>query len=488
MVDERQPASSPAPHRVLIVGAGDTGLELARRLPQDWDITMVDINLEQAHRCTTAGGFQRPVRLHQGDASSRLVLQGVDASAMDIAIVTTAPDEVSLEVCRLLKDEFHLHNVWALVRRARKEAAFQALGIDIVSDFESSAALLSSRVTGGYRVASDVGLGRGEIMETEVLPNSSVIDKPLKQLQPKQWLVSLVYRDDEIIVPHGDTTLQEGDRVLLTGEPRLLPSIARFIRSGHSEFPLHYGTDIVAPLGKYTNHHLDELTYFMKNTRAEAVEFVSCDPDSPHKEVVEKFARDSDFQVRVTFEESNAPDDLRCWEKGRSAGVLLQPPETISIWARLGLVQAPLLKRLGSIDTPVLIPKGTFPYQQLLFAIHDSVFPLEAAILAIDVARILSAELTVAVAIPPEIVAGRQMFNKLKGVLSEMRELAGAYGTRIKTIELHGNPIGSLLEQSRNHNLLIYGLRKNKKRSLTRPGVEPSLLHRANCSMLVLPY
>jgi len=65
-------------------------------------------------------------------------------------------------------------------------------------------------------------------------------------------------------VPHGDTVIQKGDRVVVIGDPAILPSIATHIGSGESEFPRHYGSNIVA-LGNRDNYTSSWLTSVERN-------------------------------------------------------------------------------------------------------------------------------------------------------------------------------------------------------------------------------
>lgn len=325
-------------------------------------------------------------------------------------------------------------------------------------------------------------------METDILSNSSVIGKSLKSFEPKEWLIALIYRGDRMIIPHGDTILQAGDRLIVTGEPRILPSICRFLRSGHSEFPLHYGTGIVAPLGSETFDMLREISYLMENTRAEFLDLVTCGSESPYRKEMEQTQEQLNYDIKLSFISEERKDDLRCWESGRDVGLLIQPPEPMSLFAQWGITKSPLIKRLKDVHSPVLIPRGTFPYKRILFAINDYKFSAETTTLAVDIARILSAELTAAIAMPPEIVSGPEMLDQMRRILEEVRDLASAYGMRINGKQLHGNPIHSLLLEAKDYDLVVVGYRKDKRRNLMRPGVESHLLHRSGCSVLLLPH
>lgn len=473
--------------RVLIVGAGATGVELARRLCKGWQVTMLDIDPEPARAalCDAEDGL-RP-EIVAGDASSRLVLERANAASADAVVVAAVPEEVTREVAKVLKRDLKHPNVIALLRRGDPRRELHGMGVEVVHGFAASAAVLASAVTKGSRVAAGVGLGAGEIMETDILPNSSVVGKPLSALHPRRWLVAAVYRDQELIVPHGDTRLDAGDRVLLVGEPSILPSIARFLRTGYSEFPLHYGTTIIVPVESVRQELLPELAFLLRNTKAEAIEFVTCQGTAQTNDWLAQWATAEGLSVRFSCSQADTKTHLAGAVERRDVGILVQQPEPLAFLRKLGLGWTPLMRRIGSVQSPVLITRGTFPYERILLALTDEEFDAETAILAIDAARNFNATLSVAIAIPPAFVTGEGGAERLRRQREDVRELAAAYNVRVLPLELEGNPVAALLATAPYYQLLVLGFRAAGGTSLSRPSVEQNLVHRAPCSVLVLP-
>ncbi len=106
------------------------------------------------------------------------------------------------------------------------------------------------------------------------MPNSSVIGKPLSVLSPNRWLVAAVYRENTLVVPHGETRFERGDRILLVGDPSILPSIARFLSTGHSEFPLSYGSGIGVVASNATSTVASEVDFLLNSTQADFIQFL----------------------------------------------------------------------------------------------------------------------------------------------------------------------------------------------------------------------
>ena len=470
--------------RVLLVEGGETSFELARRLGDTWRPTLLSMDTTAAR--AALADLSSGVELVEGDATSRLVLERAGAGSFDMVVVMSAVDE-SLETTRLLTTDFGCSRPIVLLRAGAERARFEALGAEVVPCFEANAAALASRLSGGSQAMGGPA-GRGEMMEIEILPNSSVIGKPLSQLHPRKWLVAAIHRGDDLIIPHGDTTLSVGDRALLIGDPHILGPVARFLQTGHSEFPLHYGTAVVVPVTSSTAAELPELAYMMNSTLAESLEFITCDAEEEESLRVNAALADVDFLHHFSCVGGTLKESMSILVRDRDVGILTLSPEPIGFLRRIGLGRTKLADRMRQVDSPVLIPRGTFPYAKVLYVITEGHLDLDAAILAIDVARNFNAELTVAAAIPPDFVSGAGMAGRMRDAQTEVKRLAASYNQRTTLLELSGNPVRSILDQCGDQQLLVMGYHKHRRPSPSRPDPEQNLFHRAPCSVLVLPH
>ena len=156
---------------VIIVGAGDTGAQLAERLSGDWEVTIVDPDAEALVRDQLAGA-----RVVQGDGSSSLVLREAGAETIKTLVAASPVDEVNLEVLKVARRDFGIENLFAVVHDHGFEQRYEEAGAQVVNRHLSTSALLASRLE-GRKVATNIGLGEGEIIEVEVLANSSVIGR-----------------------------------------------------------------------------------------------------------------------------------------------------------------------------------------------------------------------------------------------------------------------------------------------------------------------
>jgi hypothetical protein len=465
---------------VLIVGAGETGAHLARRLREHWAVTVIDIDPEAREQDLLHG-----CEILAGDGTSALVLRRAGAEKARTLVATTGDDESNLEVLRVARRDFGIEELYASMASAGFEGHYRELGVEVVDRHMSCSALLEARLE-RRTVATNIGLGEGEIMEVEVLANSSVIGQRLADLSPRRWLVGAVYRDGQLIVPHGDTVIEEGDRVLIIGEPAVLSLIATHIGSGESEFPLHYGSKVVAMCSPGLRGLLGEINYLLESTAAQHFEVIG-GPEVTLDPEVTRCCDTSGFALEFINTEDPSPLSLADEAARRDVGVLALEPKPLSFWCRIGLARSDTAKLIDLFSSPVLVARGTFPYRRVLLALVELPFPTSAAQLAIDLARMIEAGLTLVVVHQPELVVGSQLREEVDERRREVLRLAGLYHLPVEVEVLDGNPIEVMTTRSEDCDLMVLPYRRRRSSSLTNPDVAQNLIHRARCSVLVMP-
>ncbi|MBM4321724.1 MAG: hypothetical protein FJ125_17755 [Deltaproteobacteria bacterium] len=94
--------------RIMLAGLGETGFMLATRLCANWEVIGIDPAGPALERLSghTCGNGPVNLRLHQGDATSALVLRKAGLEGTHTAVACTGSDEVNLEVFRLARELF----------------------------------------------------------------------------------------------------------------------------------------------------------------------------------------------------------------------------------------------------------------------------------------------------------------------------------------------------------------------------------------------
>lgn len=473
--------------KVLVAGLGRTGMGLASSLCDKYQVMGVDSSKPVCDRASSAACDPKSLAVVNADATSRYSMKRAGAATAQVAVACLGDDETNLAALEILVGDLGIRQRYALMYDTANADAYRDAGVEVVDRSGAAYSLLASRIRGGQTRVTSYGRGAGEIIEVEVLPGSSVVGMSLAELHPQRWLVAAVYREDELIVPHGDTILEASDRVLLVGDPSILPAIATMIQAGESEFPLQYGSHIINIYSEATAGILDEIHYLVKSTRADLFEGIACKADGNRIAELGEICDAAGIDYEFCCAKEGDTASLAHEAERRDVGVLVVPREPISWFSRIGLVRPGVAKILDAIHSPVLVARGTFPYERILLPVFEPGGASAAAHLAIDLARLLGASLDVVAVHQPEIVVGGELDGEIGARISEVERLSRIYNLRIDRREASGNPIEEITRLSEDYSLVVFPYRKSGGHSITRPSVAVNLMHHSRCSAMVLP-
>ncbi|MFQ5691734.1 MAG: Trk system potassium transporter TrkA [Nitrospinota bacterium] len=206
--------------RILIVGGGRVGYFLADRLStQDLKVKVIESSEERAK--VLAQGLPDALILH-GDGTDLALLRSEGIEDMD-AVVTVSDDEETNLFSALLAKRHGCRKAVAIVNRPDYLSLVFSLGIDAaVSPRLVTASVILRYIRGPNIIAQFTSaFSEAEVVELEVGPKAKVVGRALASVDlPRDALVAGVARGEEVEIPHGGTTIQGGDRVLLFALPQ----------------------------------------------------------------------------------------------------------------------------------------------------------------------------------------------------------------------------------------------------------------------------
>ena len=214
--------------KLILVGAGRTTRELLRRLGEAWEGTVVDLSEQALARAAQVRGF-RPVR---GDGSSRVVLERAGLSGADALVAATDDDDANREAARLALDA-GVHRVSAVVTAPEMREGYRDLGIPAWSPHTLAARRIELSLETRRVSSMAFAHGRAEAIEFQIGHDSPVRGRALSELHARSWIIGAVLRRDRLLIPHGDTVLSAGDRVIALAEWEHFKALSRiFSRTG----------------------------------------------------------------------------------------------------------------------------------------------------------------------------------------------------------------------------------------------------------------
>ena len=207
-------AAASRRHGTIILGTDQLAHLLGERLRRrDEEVVFLGIDA-QGHQTLADAGFRTVV----GDPATRDVLEAAGAAHARALIATMTPADLVPTVCRLAKDQFGIPTIVAHAREPSVDRALQQSGVQVVQPALASALALEGALL--FPAAFAMLLDTTDETELVDAPihSAHVVGKSLRRVRlPGNVLVLGIRRGGEVIVPHGDTVLQQQDILMLIG-------------------------------------------------------------------------------------------------------------------------------------------------------------------------------------------------------------------------------------------------------------------------------
>ncbi len=201
--------------RVIIVGAGEIGTALATF----FDKTKISVKIieKDNQRCTHLAQTLERVIVINGDGSDKTLLQEENIGDCDFMVAVTGDEEGNV-LMSILAKALGAKKTITRISKLSYIPLVSAIGIDtIVSPRLSAIRAILQHIRKGKIISVAPLKGEhAEAIEAEALDTSDLVNLPLSQVKfPKGALVGAIVRNDEIIIPLGDTVIKPKDRLII---------------------------------------------------------------------------------------------------------------------------------------------------------------------------------------------------------------------------------------------------------------------------------
>jgi len=224
--------------RIIIVGAGLTGIQLAHYLIQEkHDVSIIEAGEERARHASNR--LDCMVINEKGNSFGALKDAGIEKA--DALVCVTESDEMNMIICGLAASLSGEAGKLLKIARVRNDDYIhlshpdgrQVLGIDrfIHPGMEAARSItriIERGVIGEIFSFSDTPyeLGSIDIAAGSALDSLTLTD--YHKLVTHESIVTLVERGEDVMLPSGSTTLKSGDRVHILADSKNLPEISKF--------------------------------------------------------------------------------------------------------------------------------------------------------------------------------------------------------------------------------------------------------------------
>jgi len=197
--------------RIIVMGAGRVGLNLSTFLIADGhDVILIDNNNDL---CSEAAN-ELDALVICGNGTDTKILKEANVKDADIFVAATGNDEINLFACILVK-KFNIAKIYARVSDPSHEEVFKTVGIDSVVSPELTAASYLEKLINRPKIADLVVIGKGnaELLDISVT-NKKMFGVRINDISPtKDFIISALHENDDIIIPDNTTTLNEGSKI-----------------------------------------------------------------------------------------------------------------------------------------------------------------------------------------------------------------------------------------------------------------------------------
>jgi len=181
--------------------------------------------------------------LHNFDPTSEHKLRRlIDTELSQVYVMLDRDDEakIVIEIIRSLND------IVQIISLRGQHCCFDAekLKVKTISVDETISSMLVNFLPTVPLVASNIGLGVGEIMEVLVPYGSKYVFRHISNIEQKNWKVAAIYRDNKLVLPKPSTMIFPNDELLLVGKPEILRDVYKSIKSELGQFPQPFGSNI----------------------------------------------------------------------------------------------------------------------------------------------------------------------------------------------------------------------------------------------------
>ncbi|NLI61849.1 MAG: Trk system potassium transporter TrkA [Methanosarcinaceae archaeon] len=200
---------------VVIFGCGTIGLYLAKVLDKDKTVDLKIIE-KSNERCLEVVDMLPHSLILNGDATDINLFKEENLGSADVVIALTDSDEKNL-LCGLTAKHMGAKKIISRTRRANYIPVFEMVGIDIALSTQKTTVNEVLRLTAGKNVKKIHAISEGaEIFEFVAKGNTKFIGIPIKDFKfPKESIISMIVRNNNPIIPTGDTVIFPGDRVIV---------------------------------------------------------------------------------------------------------------------------------------------------------------------------------------------------------------------------------------------------------------------------------
>ena len=219
--------------KILIVGGGNIGLNLAKLLETNFEgarVKIIEKNKERAELLATELTSSIVIC---GDALDEEILKEANIEETETILALTNDDEDNIMVCVLAEKYSSDKRTIAIVNKSNYSLLQKSLNIDDLVDprMTTVSRIMEHVHKGTIETVYSVLDGEYEFIEAEILEKSELLNKSIKDSNlPEHIRIGAVLRSEKVIIPRSDFIFEKDDLVVFLTKRELLAEVESIFR------------------------------------------------------------------------------------------------------------------------------------------------------------------------------------------------------------------------------------------------------------------
>jgi len=225
--------------KILIVGGGNIGFNLAKNLEESMDATRVKIIEKDNDRAKYLASELNKTIVINGNGLDEEVLVEANLEEVETVLALTNDDEdnlmVSVLVEKFAKDEKNINDkrTMALINKPNYSLLQNSLKIDDLIDprMNTVSSILKHIHKGTIETAYTIMNGEFEVIEAEIIETSELINKELRNSNlPEEIRIGAILRDKKVVIPRSNFIFEKEDIVVFLAKKDSISVVENIFR------------------------------------------------------------------------------------------------------------------------------------------------------------------------------------------------------------------------------------------------------------------
>tara|TARA_B100000700_G_scaffold296237_1_gene359910 strand:+ start:1257 stop:2630 length:1374 start_codon:yes stop_codon:yes gene_type:complete len=220
-------------NKILIIGGGNIGFNLAKNIEQSFEDARVKIIEKDKNRAELIANELNNSIVINGNGLDEDVLNEANLEDVETILALTNDDEDNLMVSILVEKFSKDKRTMALINKQNYSLLQSSLKIDDLIDprMNTVSSILKHVHKGTIENAYTILNGEFEVIEAEIIESSELINKELKNSDlPDEIRIGSILRENEIILPTSNYVFKKNDVVILLSKRDQLPTVENMFR------------------------------------------------------------------------------------------------------------------------------------------------------------------------------------------------------------------------------------------------------------------